>query len=298
MKLYVSGPMSGMESFNIPAFDQAARRLRRMGHEVVSPAELDHPEFRMACIGSDGKTIPPGGETWGTLLARDVKLLADDGIEGIVVLPGWTQSRGALLETYVGRLCGLPIYKLIGNDLRPITKNGLQDAHRKAAGYINGVNAKVHFIEPLHECGIEPTLDTAESVQANAEVPANYSRVVTFVPPQDEKGVWTDEVRVVDPTTGGEKGVKDEVEGDLCPKALIEVAKVCGFGRRKYSRANYLKGYAWSSSYDAMQRHLKAFWAGEEINDESGLHHLAHGAWHALALLAFVLRKVGTDDRL
>ena len=29
-----------------------------------------------------------------------------------------------------------------------------------------------------------------------------------------------------------------------------------------------------------------------------GLHHLAHGIWHGLALLAFVIRKIGTDDRI
>lgn len=105
------------------------------------------------------------------------------------------------------------------------------------------------------------------------------------------------EVRVADPNTGGEKGSKIAVLGDIDPKALMEVAKVCGFGRKKYSRLNYLRGYDWSLSYDAMQRHLHLFWDREECDEESGLHHLAHAAWHCFALFAFSLRNLGTDDR-
>lgn len=109
MKLYLSGPMGGVDACNIPAFDAAARGLRERGIEVVSPAELDSPDFREACLQIKAGDPLPEGETWGSLLARDVKLLADDGIEGIAVLPGWGRSRGACLETFVGRLCGLPI---------------------------------------------------------------------------------------------------------------------------------------------------------------------------------------------
>ena len=105
------------------------------------------------------------------------------------------------------------------------------------------------------------------------------------------------EVRVVDPVTGGAKGQKRAVLGDLDPKALMLVAEVCGFGRVKYARLNYLKGYAWSSSYDACQRHLMHFWGGEWLDDESGLPHLAHAAWHCVVMLTFGMRKLGTDDR-
>jgi len=105
------------------------------------------------------------------------------------------------------------------------------------------------------------------------------------------------EVRVADAATGGEKGQKLPVLGDIDPKALMEVAKVCGFGRKKYARLNYLRGYDWSSSYDALQRHLHLFWNREELDEESGLHHLAHAAWHCFALFAFSTRKLGKDDR-
>ena len=77
----------------------------------------------------------------------------------------------------------------------------------------------------------------------------------------------------------------------------MEVAKVAGFGSQKYARYNFLRGYSWSLSYDALQRHLHSFWGGEDNDPESGLSHLAHAAWHCLALLAFILLKRGTDDR-
>jgi hypothetical protein len=105
------------------------------------------------------------------------------------------------------------------------------------------------------------------------------------------------EVRVVDPVTGGAKGQKDCQMGALDPQALWEVGNVAGFGGKKYARYNFAKGYKWSLSYDALQRHLMLFWGGENIDAESGLHHIAHAAWHCLALLTFTFRNLGTDDR-
>ena len=40
MKMYLSGPMTGMAENNFPAFHDAAAKLRAGGHEVVNPAEL------------------------------------------------------------------------------------------------------------------------------------------------------------------------------------------------------------------------------------------------------------------
>jgi hypothetical protein len=111
MKYYIAGPMTNMPQFNYPYFDREAKRLRDMGYEVVSPAELDDPETRKAALASsDGApgTGVANGETWGDFLARDVKLVADK-VDGIAVLDGWQKSRGARLETYIAHLCGKPI---------------------------------------------------------------------------------------------------------------------------------------------------------------------------------------------
>jgi hypothetical protein len=105
------------------------------------------------------------------------------------------------------------------------------------------------------------------------------------------------ETRVTDPITGGQKGQKLAQLGAIDPNALLELAKVAGFGSQKYERNNFLKGFAWSLSFDAMMRHALAFQSGEDRDPESGLLHTAHLAWHALALTAFTQRELGTDDR-
>lgn len=104
------------------------------------------------------------------------------------------------------------------------------------------------------------------------------------------------EVRTVS-ATGGEKGRKQAELGSVDPLALLTLAEVSGFGARKYAAFNYLKGYDWSLSFNALQRHALAFWNGEDIDEESGLPHMGHAAWHALALVSFLSRGLGTDDR-
>lgn len=109
MKLYIAGPMTGVPQFNIPLFNFAAERLRAQGHEIINPAELDSPAMQALALASpDGdlaKLEKETSETWGDVLARDVKVIAD-GVEGIVVLPKWYLSRGARLEVFVGLLTG------------------------------------------------------------------------------------------------------------------------------------------------------------------------------------------------
>ena len=99
-------------------------------------------------------------------------------------------------------------------------------------------------------------------------------------------------------STGGQKGKKPEAFGGGDPLAYIELAKVYAMGEAKYDRYNYLKGYAWSLSIDALFRHLFAFMAGEERDPESGLLHTSHVAWHAQTLTSFQLRGLRQfDDR-
>lgn len=305
MKLYISGPMSGKPMFNIPAFDRMARKLRERGHDVVSPAELDSAEFRLLCLKSkDGDieqlkvdAIAAGlePETWGDLLARDVKLLADDGIEGIVVLEGWGKSRGAALETFTARLANIPILAFWSDDtLKPVEKWVVEDVHARACERPS-LNIKPPVARYVPDLGVEPPRieDVMKDFQDFPPLhgPEGFGSPVNWEP-------HVHETRVVDPKTGGEKGAKQAVLGDLDPRALMEVAKVAGFGRGKYSRFNFAKGYDWSLSYDACQRHLHQFWNREELDSETGLHHLAAAAWHCLTLLCFVLRERGNDDRM
>lgn len=105
---YLAGPMSGIPQFNFPLFEAAAEQLRVSGYNIISPVELDDKETRKCALasltGAPG-TDTPNGESWGTILSRDVKIIADQ-VRGIIFLPGWEKSRGARLEAHVAILCG------------------------------------------------------------------------------------------------------------------------------------------------------------------------------------------------
>lgn len=109
---------------------------------------------------------------------------------------------------------------------------------------------------------------------------------------------WNDEtVRVTDPNTGGTKDRKTAQFGALDGLSLYRVAQVAGHGAGKYGRLNWMRGYDWSLAYDAMQRHLLKWQAGEDTDPESGMSHLAHAAFHILSLIGMGERGLGTDDR-
>lgn len=115
--------------------------------------------------------------------------------------------------------------------------------------------------------------------------------------PDMRTGTIGNEVRVTDPKTGGQKGSKPE-RFDLLPwDALEEVARVYAFGATKYDDNNWTKGYKYSLSTAALVRHVSKFIQGQDIDEESGLHHLAHAVFHCLTLIAFGYRQRGTDDR-
>ena len=86
---------------------------------------------------------------------------------------------------------------------------------------------------------------------------------------------------------------------DLIPvEALEEEGWIWTMGAEKYGEYNWMKGMKWGRLYGAILRHLFRFWLGEDIDKESGRHHLAHAAWGCHALYIYWLRKLGTDNRL
>jgi hypothetical protein len=75
------------------------------------------------------------------------------------------------------------------------------------------------------------------------------------------------------------------------------VAKVGTMGAKKYARGLWME-IPQEEVYrleDAMFRHWDAYVSGEFTDAESGLPHLAHFAWNAIALLYFALKKRGAE---
>jgi hypothetical protein len=93
MKTYLSGPMTGIEDWNIPAFADMALRLTRKGFDVINPHEQH-----------DGVL----NQKWDWYLRRDVATLASE-CDRVVLLPGWAKSRGASLEHHVAKALEMEI---------------------------------------------------------------------------------------------------------------------------------------------------------------------------------------------
>jgi hypothetical protein len=106
----------------------------------------------------------------------------------------------------------------------------------------------------------------------------------------------SEEVRVVDPNTGGEKGAK-LARFSLIPAGFLwALAEHYGQGAKKYSDRNWERGYKWSLSLDAHSRHLNQWLLGETNDSETGSNHLVAAAWHLIALWFFSVYGKGTDD--
>lgn len=78
MKVYISGPMTGLPNQNREEFHKAKIDLLKKGHDVFDP------------------TVMPNFFTWEQILPIDVAVL--ELCDAIYMLKGWENSRGAALE--------------------------------------------------------------------------------------------------------------------------------------------------------------------------------------------------------
>lgn len=100
---------------------------------------------------------------------------------------------------------------------------------------------------------------------------------------------------VIDDPVVGMKFDNDKIRpalvlGDFA-QALQQVSAVGKFGAKKYADNNWLSVKDGTKRYqDAMLRHYLAWCTGEVNDPESGLPHLAHMAWNALAVTELIAR--------
>lgn len=90
-RIYIAGPMTGLQDLNFPAFHAEAEKLRAQGFDVVNPAE----------INSDPTMA------WVECMRRDIPALCT--CDAIHLLPGWQNSKGASLERHIAWSLGLTI---------------------------------------------------------------------------------------------------------------------------------------------------------------------------------------------
>jgi len=82
------------------------------------------------------------------------------------------------------------------------------------------------------------------------------------------------------------------------PEALESMAIVLGFGAEKYGENNWRKDInntSFGRTYSSLQRHLNAFWSGEDFDPESGLPHLDHALTQLMILKMQTLECTNQD---
>lgn len=93
-RVYISGPMTGIEELNFPAFNRAAVQLRELGFLVINPVELN----------------PDPSADWHMCLRDDITALMT--CDTIAMLPGWEGSNGAHLEVHIAHRVGIRVISL------------------------------------------------------------------------------------------------------------------------------------------------------------------------------------------
>lgn len=91
IRTYIAGPMTGLPELNFPAFHAKAAEWRARGHTVLNPAEIN----------------PDPGMAWSDAMRADIAMLVT--CHQIVLLDGWTRSKGATLEHHIAVALGLHV---------------------------------------------------------------------------------------------------------------------------------------------------------------------------------------------
>lgn len=112
---YLAGPMSGYPDFNFPAFESAQSALAECGVSVESPHTLDGQESGLT-----------GDALWKSMMRSALEMLLK--CDGIILLKGWTDSRGALVEYNIAAALKMPVYFIDGKYVVAMHNDELGDS--------------------------------------------------------------------------------------------------------------------------------------------------------------------------
>lgn len=114
----------------------------------------------------------------------------------------------------------------------------------------------------------------------------------------------TNQLKGVQPVDGqtlkeGTKKDDGKPRWELVPyDAVRGVVEILTFGAKKYDARNWERGIAYGRVFGAVQRHLTAWWSGEDLDPESGRSHLDHAMCEIMFLSAYEKRNMTQfDDR-
>lgn len=96
IRVYISGPITGMPGLNQAAFSEVEKTLYALGYSPVNPFSV------CANIGSN--------PTWRDYMRKDIQALCR--CDKIFLLPGWWKSKGARIEWILSKILGIDTIKL------------------------------------------------------------------------------------------------------------------------------------------------------------------------------------------
>ena len=91
MKVYISGKITGTTDY-MERFDEAERKLKVQGFEVVNPAR-------------ENAKLPADKTSWRQYMGESLKMLME--CDAIYPLPDWVESKGARIEIAVADRTGM-----------------------------------------------------------------------------------------------------------------------------------------------------------------------------------------------
>lgn len=111
-RIYIAGPMRGVEDFNRAAFTEHAARLRALGWAVENPVEIGGRFGTVEEIASNNALLR-------RLMAYE--LVTIRSVDAVFMLSGWEFSEGARRELQEALTAGLPVFlqKITGALPRP-----------------------------------------------------------------------------------------------------------------------------------------------------------------------------------
>ena len=108
--IYIAGPMTGIEHFNFPAFDKARDMLAGLGYSLIySPPDIDRAFLEKAVDWVPEKDDDALQDiSYRVVFGNSCKWLIDSA-DGVYMLRGWEESRGARAEHCIACALGLEI---------------------------------------------------------------------------------------------------------------------------------------------------------------------------------------------
>ena len=103
--VFISGPMTGIRHYNYPAFDEAEKKLKKLGYRVLNPASIGR-KYGME-------------REYSFYIGEAMKMLVD--ADAVVFLKNWGFSQGAKIEMAAATILNKEILHL--TVIKPLAKN-------------------------------------------------------------------------------------------------------------------------------------------------------------------------------